>query len=391
MDTNLKLYLPFDQMENSVSADFTPARHDATITGNSELTSDHAIKGQAIDLKGGTAVSTYDIPYSSDFSLTCWVRPTANRIGWLLNFSGLDNYIEQWLPVNQDEWSFLGFVRKGGSFTVYLNNNVVAQHSIESNPIGLSVNEPGLVESWGCLDDIRVYDKALSGSEIATIQNRNEDVEYYVDGVNFKEYGVHVSSSVGLVGQLERKEGLSVEWADFHGKVVDRTRPRFRERKITLDCFVEAASRTDFVLKVNSFFAKFCTSGSQRLKVEYDGTAKPLVYEVYVKDRIDPTKTWGTYNAQLMVGTFKLILEEDEPVKKVVRFVGSGNCTIGFTSNKKCNIYWGDGTHTYNLSGAVSQTHNFATAGEYDIIITGIIEDITNFSTNGIVIWNKLQ
>lgn len=391
MDNNLKLYLPFDQLENSVSADFTSGRHDATLTGNATLTSEKAIKGQALDLKQGTASSAYDIPYSSDFSLTCWIRATKPQISWVLNFSGLNNYLEQFLSVIEDEWIFLAFVRSGDKFTVYKNDAVVAAYTISGNPVGLSINEICLAESLAVLDDIRVYNKALAASEILTIQSRSDDVEYYVDGVNFKEFGVYVSSSSGLVGQLARKEGLSVDWGEYHGKVVDRTRPRFKERKIVLDCFIEAKSRTDFVTKCNAFFEKFRTSGTQRLKVEFDGTAKPLVYEVYVKDEVDPKKDWGYFNSQLMVGTFKLTLEEDEPVKRVIRFVGSGNCTVGFTSNKKCNIYWGDGTHTYNLSGTVSQSHNFATAGEYDIIITGVIEDLSSFTTNGIVIWNKLQ
>jgi len=217
------------------------------------------------------------------------------------------------------------------------------------------------------------------------------DVEYFINGVNFKTYGVYVSSSQGLVGQLATKENLSVDWGNSHGKVVDRSHIRYKERKIVLECFIEASSRSDYVTKVNTFFDAFRAAGTQRLKVEYDGTTKPLVYEVYLKDEIDPSKKWGLFNTCLMVGTFKLTLEEDEPVKKVIRFTGSNNCSISFTSSKRINIYWGDGTHSYDLIGTVAQVHNYSTAGTYEIIITGVIEDITNFSTNGTVLWNKLQ
>lgn len=143
--------------------------------------------------------------------------------------------------------------------------------------------------------------------------------------------------------------------------------------------------------KVNAFFAQFDGSGTQRLRVDYDGTSKPLVYEVYQSKSVDPAKTWGSYNNALMVGTFKLELTEDEPVKRVLRCTGS-SVSFTFSSNKMLNVYWGDGTHTFGLSGQnQTASHVYSAPGQYDIIITGVIEDITSFSTSAIVIWNKLK
>ena len=62
-----------------------------------------------------------------------------------------------------------------------------------------------------------------------------------------------------------------------------------------------------------------------RFTIEYDGKAKPLVYEVGLFDDTDITKTWGTYNTDLMVGTFKLKLIEDEPVKRVLRHISAND------------------------------------------------------------------
>ena len=53
-------------------------------------------------------------------------------------------------------------------------------------------------------------------------------------------------------------------------------------------------------------------------------------------------------------------------------------------------VFWGDGTSTKGVSGSKTITHTFLEAGEYDIVITGVIEDITSFTTNAIVVWNKL-
>ncbi len=395
MDTTLKLYLPFDEVsevnEAVVTADFSKYRHDATITGDAELKAGGAVLGQALVLNGGEAVTDYELPWSQNFTLVCWVKPTQNMVGWLLNFTGSGNYFEQLFDVVPGEWHSFIFVRNGNTFTVYMDRRAVYVGEMSANPIGLAVSEPGLFESNASVDEVMVYERALTAEEIIKIKKGMDDVEYYVDGVNFKQFGVYVSESTGLVGQLKRKEGLTVEWPDYHGKVVDRQNPRYEERKISLTCFIEAESRQDYVQKANAFFEAFRASGTQRLKVEFDGTTRPLVYEVYMKDSADTSKKWGQYNSDLMVGTFKLVLEEDEPVKRVVRFTGPRPATIAYTSPKLTNIYWGDGTHTFNLSGEVSQSHTYAEEGTYDIIVTGVIENITGFTTNGIVIWNKLQ
>lgn len=39
----------------------------------------------------------------------------------------------------------------------------------------------------------------------------------------------------------------------------------------------------------------------------------------------------------------------------------------------------------------VALEHTYTEAGEYDIIVSGVIEDIEEFSTNAIVIWEKLK
>lgn len=396
MDTNLKLYLPFDDPTGSVAADFTTNRNDADLSDGAALTDENSKIGKALALNGGTAETDYDIPFSSAFTLCCYICPQTSRLGWILNFSGLENYLEQWYDVQPGTWYFLALVRTSTLFLAYLNKELMFRQEISATPVGLSVSEPGLFNSQAYLDEVKVYNRALTAAEVLAAQAQ-QDVEYYINSVNFKDYGVYVSQSSGLVGQLEKKEGLTVAWDTYHGKVRDKKNPRYKERKITLDCFIQANSRAEFVNKVNDFFAQFDGSGTQRLKVEYDGTAKPLVYEVFQSKSVDPTKTWGHYNRELMAGTFKLELEEDEPVKRVLRFpcASNGTVSVKFKSTKLLNIYWGDNSHTYNLSGDhtgdSAVTHTFTAAGEYDIVITGVIEDVTDFTTNAIVIWNKLK
>ena len=292
------------------------------------------------------------------------------------------------------EWIFLAFVKVGKAFTVYLNHNKVYTGVMAEQPVGFSLNDPNLDGCTALIDEVKLYNVEKTAKEIFQMQ-KESDVEYYIDGRNFKEFGVYVSESAGLVGRLARKEALQVEWDSYHGTVRDKKRPRYKERTIELDCFIEASSRSAYVEWVNLFFSQFDKEGNHRLKVEYSGTTKPLVYEVELLDDADPQKQWGKYDRDLMVGKFKIKLVEDEPVKKVLRHIGTtANTTaqIKVTSSKLLNIYWGDGTHTYNVSGTDKEvTHTYTEAGEYDIVITGVIEDITSLSTNAIVVWDLLK
>lgn len=394
IDKNLILYLPFDDPDGSIAYDYSQSRADATLSDGADFTKKAKV-GKSLSINGsGEALTAKAIPFGSDFTLCFFVMPTTDVLGWLLNLPGVEKYLEQWLNVTPNEWVFMAFVKSGSTFTVYQNASQVYKSTLSGTPTGFSVNDQNLTGTTALLDEVQLYNVAKTAREVFLLQ-KDTDVEYYIDGANFKEFGVYVSDSKGLVGRLSRKDALTVDWDNYHGIVRDKKRPRFKERTIELTCFIEASSRSAYVEWVNLFFDKFDTEGNHRLKVEYDGKAKPLVYEVELLDEVDPDKKWGMYNSDLMVGTFKLKLTEDEPVKKVLRHIGTvanSTVTITVTSTKLLNIYWGDGTHTYNVSGTDTVVeHTYSNAGEYDIIITGVIEDIESFSTNAIVIWDKLK
>lgn len=127
-----------------------------------------------------------------------------------------------------------------------------------------------------------------------------------------------------------------------------------------------------------------------RLTIDIHPT-KALVYEVYLPDGTDISKEW---NDSKMVGTFSLKLKEPEPVKRVLKHFrvneNSKTVTITLTTEKLVNIYWGDGTTTQDVYGTQTITHDYSENGEYYVIVTGVIEDIAKFSTNAIIVWNKL-
>lgn len=211
-----------------------------------------------------------------------------------------------------------------------------------------------------------------------------KDIEYYINGNSFTNYGVIVEGSSGVCSKLEMKDPLSVDYGNYHGTCVNLASVYYKERNINLSCVIEAVGYDDFITKTNSFISEFEGAGPKRLKI--DVGSKPLVYEVYSPKSFDPDKKWNPIH---MVGTFSLNLVEPEPVKRVLQF-GEGTATITITSSKLVNIYWGDGTHTYDIYGTQTISHTFS-SGMHEIIITGDIDKITFISTNCTTLWNKLQ
>lgn len=220
------------------------------------------------------------------------------------------------------------------------------------------------------------------------------EIVYKIDNVNLKDYGVFISASEGLLSRPKPKKTVAVDWADYNGSVVDLSKRLYEPREIELSCFIKADSQGEFIAKCNTFLNVFDKTGTRRLEVyvDYETTPKPLVFEVYSSDNLEFAKKW---NSSTMVGTFKLKLTEPEPVKKVLKYTRTSDAnktvSITFTSAKLLNIYWGDGSHTYDASGtAITATHDFTANGTYYIVVTGNIDEITSLTTTGSIVWNKL-
>eukprot|EP00975_Prorocentrum_lima_P019638 4131631-Prorocentrum_lima.AAC.1 len=100
-------------------------------------------------------------------------------------------------------------------FTVYENTTRIFSEILPKTPTGLSINDQSLFGTKALLDEVKLFDVAKEPREIFELQ-KDTDVEYFIDGKNFKEFGVFVSKSAGLVGRLERKEALQVNWDNYH-------------------------------------------------------------------------------------------------------------------------------------------------------------------------------
>lgn len=398
MDNNSNiLNLPFDESDGSaVAYDYSRNRADGAVDGA------HFVPGRngnAIKFTGdGTCtVSKSILAMDSPFTIMCFVNALTIESGspkqlvWLLNFG--DSYEEVPIEVNPETWYNIAMTRSGSSYRFYLNASLVAELTNSGSLVGVSVNQDYYGGEYGLamLDDCKMFDTAMSQEEITEQLSATKQLSYLIDGVDFKEYGVYVSDSEGVLNRPKLKTPASESWDNYHGMDVDLNHKFYDVREITLSCFIKAKSKNDFIMQVSKFEQVFDRQGTNRLVIDVH-PVKPLIYEVYCKDEIAVSKTW---NDSLMVGTFKLKLVEPAPVKRILKHIRSGEgnakCTVKMTTRKYVNIFWGDGSVDYDINGTgVTVEHTYAANGDYFPVITGCIDEITDFTTNAIVVWSKL-
>lgn len=394
IDKRLKLYLPFDDPKGDVAYDYSTSRKNGVLTGGAHIDPNGKI-GRCLSLNGGDCkLNLEKLDFMSDFTISMYIKTEESKITWMLSQEGINKYLDHTESVIPNVWQHYMFIRKINTFSVVIDGEKVYEAHLDDEPKGLTILDHSYInKSNSYVDELRVYNEALSDADIEKTLG-SDDVEYYIDGINFKEFGVYVMKSSGLVGRLARKEPLIVDWDNYHGIARTKDNPVFKERNIILECFIEA-TRADYVYKVNRFFEQFDKAGDHRLTVEYNGKIKPLQYEVELLDDADTNKRWSRYRDSINVGEFKLKLVEDEPVKKVLKFITTNEkekVRIDFTSDLMLSFSWGDGTKNYNVRGRDTYIeHTYNKPGEYDIVVSGVIEDIEKFTTNAIIVWDLLK
>lgn len=401
MDTNdIILNLPFDESDGStITYDYSSNRADGLIYG-ANFTSGR--NGNAIKFKGSDTCEVEKSVISSlngEFSMLMWVNGGTIECGspkqliWLLNFEGFNNYVEVPIAAKPDTWFSLAITKRGAYYNFYVNTSLVKEINNSGSLKGISLNQDFYSGDYGLglLDDVKFYNVALSQEDLIAELSTSKQQAYLLDGVDFKDYGVFVSESKGVVSKPKLKAMASESWDNYHGEAVDLEHKYYQPREINLSCFIKAGNKNDFIQRVTDFWQQFDKKGTHRLTIDVH-PVKPLVYEVYCKDEIDISKKW---NEEMMVGTFNLKLIEPEPVKRVLKHMRINDetttCEVTLSSDKLLNIYWGDGSVDFDVFGQnITIKHTYQTNGDYFVVITGCIDEITSFKTNAIVVWNKL-
>lgn len=135
-------------------------------------------------------------------------------------------------------------------------------------------------------------------------------VKYSINSVDFENNKVYVSQSYGFHDIPERKPVLSFEWPDENGTQYDLEEPPvYRERELTLECFVLGEGPDDMYDNFNTVMKEFDKADLQTLKVKpYSDTE--LVYEVFLKS---VTPIFKEFRSDTMVGVFTIVMIEPSP------------------------------------------------------------------------------
>ena len=402
-ERNNVLYLPFDESNGvEVASDYSLSGTNAAVTNCSFI---DGKQGKAIkfDGSGHADIANSNISLSGNFTVLAWINTEAqllsdnNKLGLYLQYgTGENEYVQNWYDNATGVWTYWAIVKEGLKVTVYKDTQIIDTITLTANLVGMALNQAIYASDNGfaALDEVKIYNVAATQDEVAEVLNSVKQLTYYINGFSLiPTWGIHVQSSDGILQRPKLKTPFKQDWADLHGEVVDLSNKRVQAREITLKCWLPANGKIDFVNKWNDFISQFEGDDTVRLMIDIHPT-KPLVYEVYLEDALDVSKKW---NDELMVGTFTLKLKEPDPVKKVVRFRADGETThyIKVKSDTMLTIAWGDGTFTHNVWGdhtteATKLSHTYSTQQNvYYAIISGVIEDIDDFETDGIIVWDK--
>lgn len=405
-ETDLILNLPFDETSGSPKAyDYAKNRHDAAVQGADFIP---GRQGYCIhfDGKGSATINENIIDLNGDFTILAWIKPNTypdgvtgkNRLGFFFNTEALDGAQTVWLDVRPDTWDYYAIRKTGTAISVFadaqLRKTIDLPQEQELSGLAILQDIYSTGMAYADLDELKIYSVALTDEDIAESLNDVRRLEYYINGVNFKDYGIRVSSSEGVLDLPKLKTPLSVDWPDYHGEIVDLDDKRVEARTIKLNCWMRAKGKIDFATKALNFQRHFMANGTARLMISIHPT-KPLVYEVYNADGIAHEKRW---HDEKMIGTFSLTLREPDPVKRVLRHhrysAATAEVTVGFKSDKMVTIYWGDGTADVDLygdyTGANAVKHTYALDGTYYPIVAGIVDKIKDFTTNAIIVWDMI-
>ena len=409
--------MPMDETYNSpIAYDFSPNQSHAKVQGCHFAAGQ---QGNAMYNNGFGTAKTRNTPLilTNDFTVCLWAKnstlqgyatPTGVKFQFEINGASVLEFDHA--QANLETWVFWAIVKNASGAKIYKNGAEIGSVSFGATdltawavkqivPSSGSGFDYTLDLTFGAsstpfasagLDEVLIFDSALTPSQInEVLQPIDSQILYWIDDNKFVDFGVYVSDSSGLVGALQTKEFVTVNWAGEHGIIADLERPRFMPREITLECFFEANGFMDFTLRMTEFLNYFKSKGTHRLKVEIDHR-KPLVYEVYMTENTEIKKKW---KAEKFIGTFNLKLIEYLPIKRVLRFSKTNLQTtvqINIDCETPFNFYWGDGTVTENIIGQQTISHTYVENKIYQIICAGVLDDLNAFTHNGILLWSNL-
>jgi hypothetical protein len=411
---SLAVHFPFDESPGStVAYDYSPAQLHANVMGGDFV---KGREGNCVYFPGAGKAEVKDVQpinFNGDFTVHGWFKaeikgnlPTKSEVRF--KFPNVNGWVVLDLKSNLHNWTHIAITRKGNDLCAY-SNGKLADFGYQGpyGPIsGLHIRTDSAYSGPGyCYIDnfIVLNDQVLTPPDLINIiSNATLELNFYINGRNFKEFGVVVKPNPrGVMSRLETKTKASYDWTEYHGRVVDLSDLRFEPRKIELDCYFKATGKDATIDNVMDLKQELSKSGTIRLMIELG--SKPFVYECYMQEEMEfDVLKWRDSQ---MFTEFTLKFIEPEPVKRVLLFTATNSnktASITLKPGSLINVYWGDGAVTndvyslYNTTSGLETpntiTHTYAQNGPYYIVMSGAIEDIdqATFAHNAVLVWSRL-
>ena len=121
----------------------------------------------AVDLSDNAECQiNWDLPFGQSFTLCFWMKTDQTLIRWMLNgYNGRD-YVEKSLTVSKNTWFHVALRFNDRTVSIFINGSLVQTGSINEEVVGFSMYDDNMFGSSVFYDNIRLYDGALSATDI---------------------------------------------------------------------------------------------------------------------------------------------------------------------------------------------------------------------------------
>lgn len=139
---------------------------------------------------------------------------------------------------------------------------------------------------------------------------------WYLDGIDlWTAFAIAIKEGTALFLQTpERKESISHDWPDQNGLDIDTSKIFFKERTITLQCWLLAQTETEYWQKKNAFLSQIKKPGQRRLSfTSHQGRSYFVVYQSTSGYRQIKGRTLKNIPDNMVVHEFNLTVLEPSP------------------------------------------------------------------------------